>query len=264
MLKGFTDNMQIKDKILQKLDHLEKEYHINIIYACESGSRAWGFPSEDSDYDMRFIYVHPKDWYLSISEKRDVIELPVDKLLDINGWDIRKTFALLRKSNCPLLEWLSSPIIYRANKTAVEPLRSLSKIAFLPESACHHYLSMAKKMTDKIEGSSRVHIKTYLYSLRPILCCRWIIEKRSHPPMLFHSLKEEYLPSEDIRKEIDRLLEQKSVSNEKDTIKRSQLLESFINKEILQIENNIPKNQKKTSIDLFDQAFIKTLEVVAL
>ncbi len=264
MLKGFIDNMQIKDKILQKLDQLEKEYHINIIYACESGSRAWGFPSEDSDYDVRFIYVHPKDWYLSISDKRDVIELPVDKLLDINGWDIRKAFTLLRKSNGPLLEWLSSPIIYRSNKTAIEPLQSLAETAFLPESVCHHYLSMAKKMADKIEGSSSVYIKTYLYSLRPLLCCRWIIEKLSHPPMLFQSLKEEYLPSGEIRKEIDRLLKLKSVSNEKNTINRSQVLESFINKEIRQIENNIPKNPKRIRVDLFDQAFIKTLEIVAL
>jgi len=103
----------MKKRILQELDEIENKHGVKIIFACESGSRAWGFASEDSDYDVRFIYVHSKDWYLSIEKKRDVIELPLDEVLDINGWDIRKSLRLLRKSNAPLLEWLSSPIVYR-------------------------------------------------------------------------------------------------------------------------------------------------------
>jgi hypothetical protein len=110
----------MKSRILKKLIEIEKNNDVKVIYACESGSRAWGFASEDSDYDVRFIYVHSKDWYLTIADKRDVIEIPFDGDLDINGWDIRKSLKLLRKSNSPLLEWLSSPIKYRN----VRPVRT--------------------------------------------------------------------------------------------------------------------------------------------
>ena len=100
----------MKSRILKELNAIEKNNDVKVIYACESGSRAWGFASEDSDYDVRFIYVHSKYWYLTIADKRDVIEIPFNGRLDINGWGVRKSLKLLRKSNSPLLEWLSSPI----------------------------------------------------------------------------------------------------------------------------------------------------------
>src|SRR6266540_6264764 len=114
------------EKISEALNDVENEHNIRIIYACESGSRAWGFASLDSDFDVRFIYVHSRDWYLSIAEKRDVIELPADDLLDVNGWDIRKTLRLLRRSNSPLMEWLISPIKYLCMDSAFNPLLALS------------------------------------------------------------------------------------------------------------------------------------------
>ncbi len=109
---------QMKQKIIDQLSSIEKEYSVTIILACESGSRAWGFPSSDSDFDVRFIYVNKKDWYLSIADKRDFIEIPIDDALDINGWELRKSLQLMRKSNSPLLEWLSSPIQYHVRHKA--------------------------------------------------------------------------------------------------------------------------------------------------
>ena len=103
----------MKDIIISKLAQIENDFKVKILYACESGSRAWGFASPDSDYDVRFIYVHNKSHYLSIDEHRDVIELPINEVLDINGWDLRKALRLFRKSNGPLYEWLQSPIIYQ-------------------------------------------------------------------------------------------------------------------------------------------------------
>src|SRR5437879_13444130 len=100
-------NNQISDELLA----IEERERVRILYACESGSRAWGFPSADSDYDVRFIYVHRPEWYLSVFEKRDVIERPLKDCLDLSGWDIKKALQLLRKSNAPLLEWLGSPIV---------------------------------------------------------------------------------------------------------------------------------------------------------
>ena len=98
--------------ICSKLHEIEKENNVKILLAVESGSRAWGFASPDSDYDVRFIYVRPKDDYLRLENVRDVIELPIDDVLDINGWDLQKTLRLLYKSNPTLFEWFSSPIVY--------------------------------------------------------------------------------------------------------------------------------------------------------
>jgi len=86
------------------LEKIEKEHKVKILFAWESGSRAWGFASKDSDYDVRFIYVHEKNWYFGIDDQRDVIELPVNEVLDVNGWDVRKALRLFRKSNAPLYE----------------------------------------------------------------------------------------------------------------------------------------------------------------
>ena len=102
----------MKSRILSHLREIETTENVRIVYACESGSRAWGFPSADSDYDVRFLYVHPLEWYLSVDVKRDVIERPLQGGLDISGWDLKKALQLFRKSNPPLLEWLGSPIVY--------------------------------------------------------------------------------------------------------------------------------------------------------
>ncbi|MBS4161445.1 nucleotidyltransferase domain-containing protein, partial [Klebsiella pneumoniae] len=102
----------MNQRINEELANIENMNHVKILFAVESGSRAWGFPSQDSDYDVRFIYVHQKDWYLSIDEKRDVIERPIHESLDISGWELTKALRLFRKSNPPLLEWLSSEMVY--------------------------------------------------------------------------------------------------------------------------------------------------------
>ena len=102
----------MKNEISKELNRIEEDYDVKILFACESGSRAWGFPSKDSDYDVRFVYCHQKDWYLNLEKQRDVIEKPIHDLLDISGWDLDKTLRLLRKSNPNILEWATSPIIY--------------------------------------------------------------------------------------------------------------------------------------------------------
>ena len=105
-------SLKVFNSVGEELRRIEQAYDVRVLYACESGSRAWGFASQDSDYDVRFIYVHSRDWYLSIEDRRDVIEEPISDSLDISGWELRKTLRLLRKSNPPLLEWLKSPVVY--------------------------------------------------------------------------------------------------------------------------------------------------------
>ena len=104
-------NLYIKKRIDEELEAIESQNNVKILYACESGSRAWGFPSKDSDYDIRFIYIHRTEWYLRVdnSRLRDVIEKPIDDELDVSGWELRKALILFKKSNPAFIEWLNSP-----------------------------------------------------------------------------------------------------------------------------------------------------------
>ena len=231
--------------------------------AIESGSRAWGFPSKDSDYDVRFIYVHnDPQWYLSLFKKRDVIELPVGPVLDINGWDLKKALKLLRKSNPALMEWLNSPIVYLINEDLLAPLVQLSKTAFIPESSCHHYLSMAKANIGKFDKSEKVRIKTYLYALRPVLCCRWVIDVGTQPPMLYQDLLNAYLSDGDVREEIDHLLEIKNNTNESDIVVRQPNIERWLGNQISVLDKEIPKSPGVVAAEVFDEVFRRVLGMV--
>ena len=130
--------------IYKKLQEIEQQENVKILLAVESGSRAWGFASPDSDYDVRFIYVRPKEEYLRLDKVRDVIELPIDNILDINGWDIQKTLRLLYKSNPTLFEWFSSPIIYLETAFADE-FRKIMTEYFSTKKSLYHYIGMAEK-----------------------------------------------------------------------------------------------------------------------
>src|SRR6266540_3954918 len=117
----------ISEQVDRRLDEIEANHDVRVAFCCESGSRAWGFASTDSDYDVRFIYVRRPEWYLSIDleERRDVIETPIEGVWDVNGWDLRKALRLLRKSNPPLFEWLQSPIVYRERSSVAAQMRSI-------------------------------------------------------------------------------------------------------------------------------------------
>ncbi|EMR01306.1 nucleotidyltransferase domain-containing protein [Cesiribacter andamanensis] len=177
----------MKIQILSALQQLEKQYNIRILLASETGSRSWGFPSPDSDYDVRFIYCHPLDWYLSIDEKKDTIEQLVGEL-DLVGWDLRKSLRLMRKSNAALFERLQSPIVYRQEPQFREELLVLAGEYFSCRAGLHHYLSMAFRYRQICEESSEVRLKDYFYLLRTCLASLWIVEKRSVPPMEFREL----------------------------------------------------------------------------
>jgi len=204
----------MENVIQQHIRDIEKEYHVNILYACESGSRAWGFASPDSDYDVRFIYVQPVNHYLGIRERRDVIELPVNQLLDINGWDIRKALQLFLKSNGPLYEWLQSPIVYKEENGFARELRSLMPAYFSLRAGYHHYLSMTRNTFEHELQGEKVKLKKYFYALRPALACRWIIEKRDVPPMEFSILRT-LVDDSSWQKVVDELLVRKRSADEK-------------------------------------------------
>lgn len=194
----------MKEVILEKLKEIEERENVRILHCVESGSRAWGFPSPDSDYDVRFIYVRDKEFYLRLDQTRDVIEWQLDDTLDINGWDIKKALILLRKSNPTLFEWNNSPIVYKTTEEWSRISNTISEF-FLSKHGLYHYLSTAKSNYREYLKGNTVKLKKYFYVLRPILACRWIIEKNSPPPMLFSELVEECL-DKDIKPYVDKLL----------------------------------------------------------
>ncbi len=202
------------EAIRAALDRIETEENIRIIYACESGSRAWGFASLDSDYDVRFLYVRSLEWYLSIDARRDVIEQPIRNELDISGWDLRKALRLFRKSNPPLLEWLGSPIVYRERGAVAARLRELAREHYSPTACLYHYLQMARHTHAAYLRGAEIRHKKYFYALRPLLAMRWIEHGRGMAPTDFRVLLESLALEPALHAAIENLLTEKRAGTE--------------------------------------------------
>ncbi len=235
----------MKESIKQKLLEIEEKEHVRILYAVESGSRAWGFASPDSDYDVRFIYVRRLEDYLRLDEVRDVIEWQLDDVLDINGWDLRKMLRLLQKSNPTIFEWNNSPIIYHA-MPEWQPISAVVNDYFQSVSGLYHYLSMAKSNYREYLKGETVRLKKYFYVIRPILACKWILEKGTPPPMLFSELCDAQL-EESLRPEIEQLLHLKIHSPEVTTGRKIQVLNDYIERNIDEISAAIEGKYTKHS-----------------
>jgi uncharacterized protein len=180
----------MRDEILAALRSIEAEAQVRVLLAVESGSRAWGFASPDSDYDVRFIYVHESAWYLTVFESRDVIEKMLPGELDVSGWDLRKSLRLFSKCNLALNEWLGSPVVYSETSEFRSELRALIPMFFNPTRATHHYRSMAKQALSNLTSENQISIKKLLYAARALLACRWIRQYKSQPPTEFHMIVE--------------------------------------------------------------------------
>lgn len=243
----------IQETITEHLVRLEQEEQIKILYACESGSRAWGFPSQDSDYDVRFIYIRQPDWYLSIFDKRDVIERPISDKLDISGWDLRKALNLYRKSNPPLLEWLQSPIRYAEKYSIAEQLREISPLTFSPKSCMYHYLNMARGNYRMYLQGEQVKIKKYFYVLRPVLACEWIERYSEMPPMEFDVLVERLIPKDGVLwLMVQQLLARKKAGDELDYEPRMNPINDFLEERLLSLEKSAAE-MKSTDRELDDR-----------
>ncbi|WP_304941936.1 nucleotidyltransferase domain-containing protein [Vallitalea guaymasensis] len=251
----------MRDIILQKLKEIEQEHEVKILYAVESGSRGWGFESKDSDYDVRFIYIHKPEWYMSIKEKRDVIELPINDLLDINGWDLRKTLVLFKKSNPTLLEWLSSPIIYGERTNLVNELKKLLKDYFSSKSCIYHYLHMAEGNYREYLKGEEIRVKKYFYVLRPIMACMWTEKYGTQPPMLFEDLMNHLHLDKELVNEIEKLLVIKRSGNEIDKQKKINIINYFLEDKICYYKEYVKtlNIQVSDDIDALDNLFRSTL-----
>jgi uncharacterized protein len=239
------------DIILQKLKDIESKYNVTIIYACETGSRAWGFPSPDSDYDVRFIYAL-KD-YMTIAESRDVIEYQVDATWDITGWELRKALRLFRGTNSAMIERLCSPIIYSEIGDFHTQLINLAPQYYSPKAGMHHYLSMTRNIFDNDLQTETVRLKKYFYALRTSLAALWIAKNQTAPPMTLAELRVN-MPH-DLNPIVDDLLIQKSVSNEKSDVQKISILHDFIHQNIIHCQAITPQlkdtQSDKTELDIF-------------
>ena len=221
----------MNELIDRALTRLETEHGFRILYANESGSRAWGFASADSDYDVRFIYAWPRDRYLGIFEPPATIDCGVDEnALDLTGWDLRKALPLFRKANGSLLEWLHSPIVYRENAAVMEEWRSLVPNYFVPKNSAAHYLGLSKQIWGRMteRENARATAKQYLYVLRSLLASRFVVEKRQRIPVPFVELRAALDLPDPVDVEIDRMISAKAGGQESDEIPRNDCLDGFI------------------------------------
>lgn len=251
----------LQELIRQKLQEIEQKEHVTILHCVESGSRAWGFASPNSDYDVRFIYVRSVQDYLRLEKSRDVIEWQLDETLDINGWDLQKALRLLYKSNPTLFEWSNSPIIYKTSPYW-QTLKQEINQYFLDRAGMYHYLSTAySNYKEHLEGE-QVKLKKYFYVLRPILACKWILERHCPPPMLFEELVKTQLESE-MRLTVETLVEQKRVTPELGKGPRIEVLNQYIEKNLAVIKQQIDAMQETKTNDWqsLNHLFWKALEL---
>ena len=218
----------MQDKIIQTIKELEQKEDCKILFAAESGSRAWGFASNDSDYDIRVVYVKPEAWYWDISEKKaDTFETMLPNDLDISAWELKKTLQLFSKCNLALNEWLGSPIIYYAEEEFFAKMKRLLPLYFNPIRAGHHYLALSENSWASLNENKEITLKKLFYALRGLFCAMWSAKFQAMPPTEFDRLlTKELLPTE-ILQFIPELKEQKQQGNEKTVIPLPESLYNF-------------------------------------
>lgn len=220
----------IRQEILDKLLEIEEKEKVRVLYAVESGSRAWGVESPDSDYDVRFVYVRRREDYLKLEEQKDVIEWQLDEVLDINGWDLKKTLVQFHKGNATLFEWADSPIVYKTTEEW-EAVYASAKPYFSVKAALYHYYGTANSTFKQYLQEDEVKYKKYVYALRPLLACKYIEERHEIPPVKFGDLLKQSLP-ERLREKIKEMLMIKAESDEKDLKPKMPVIQEYIEKEI--------------------------------
>jgi len=250
-------------EINNKLKELEQKHQVKVLYACETGSRAWGFPSPDSDYDVRIVYMHELDWYLSLSDKKDTIEfMSEDGELDLTGWDIKKCLKLMWKSNGALIERVQSPVVYREEKNLSLILKEYAYKCFSPKTTMHHYLGMAKNSFSEVVGKEEIKLKKLFYALRATLACKWILEKDSVPPIIFMEMVNQLSFDEVLKDKISKLIELKSGKTEAYIHPAENDLNNFISKELEIAENNfeslLGRKEKNVDLDYLFKYILKT------
>jgi predicted nucleotidyltransferase len=226
------------ERINSELDAIESKNGCRILYACESGSRAWGFASPDSDYDVRFVYTHPRAWHLQLQSRADILEQMTEDDLDLSGWELAKTLRLFAGCNLPLNEWFESPFVYRSILPFADEIRSLIPHYFNPRKAAHHYYSLARKTAQAHFRDGSIGIKKAFYILRPMLAGRWVLDRKTMPPMQLSQLLVQ-LPDGPVLAAIRDLLARKVCALEGQRIELDPMLVGWIDQNFDEAESQM-------------------------
>ncbi|MFT8323649.1 MAG: nucleotidyltransferase domain-containing protein [Bacillus sp. (in: firmicutes)] len=226
--------------IKEQLNKIEKEHQVNILYACEAGSRSWGGASADSDFDIRFIYMHKKEWYLTLDKNKDSMEMPLEINIDCSGWELTKALRLFRKSNPSIFEWLQSNTIYIQSDYFIKKLHEINQIAFNPRACFYYYLNTAKKNFQNSLQKDKFTLKKYFYVLRPIFACCWIKKYQTMPPNDFAFLMDELLSAGRLKSEIGQLLQEKRSGDGGKLLSKIPIIHDYIERELEELENVLP------------------------
>ena len=249
---------EIRQEIEVRLAAIEAADGVRYLLAVESGSRAWGFPSPDSDYDVRFVYVRPRDWYLRLEPGRDVIETPIEDDIDLNGWDIRKTLVLMLKSNAVVSEWLSSPIRYRDDDPAAARIAALANEIFDPRGVAHHYANLGRNAAERwLEGEDAVPVKRYFYALRPALAIRALRSNPDRrPSMNLQALMAESAIPASLAGMIDELVEARRLTRELGNSRRFPELDALIRDELGRAAELPERKSPETALEAANEIFL--------
>lgn len=229
----------MKNEILKKLNDLEKIYSVKILFASESGSRAWGFSSVDSDYDVRFIYIRNYFDYLSLTRPADTICPKIDGVFDINGWDVVKYLLHIGKSNAQIIEWIYSPQQYMDAYDFKDIMIKTSKKFYDKKRMLAHYFGLAKSFKEKIFSLEKIRLKDYFYALRSLFCCKWIMLNESPPPVDFFDLISRIQIEKDIREIINDINRQKQKTVENEVQNKIAELDCFIADNIVSLNSEL-------------------------
>ena len=246
-------------EIQENLDAIEARYNVTILLAVESGSRAWGFASPDSDYDVRFIYMQQPEEYLRIDAAKDVIEWQLDEVLDINGWDLKKALLAFGKGNPNVMEWANSPIIYR-KADIWDELKAAAFRYFSEKSALCHYYGTANSTLHEYLMKETVRYKKYFYALRPLLAAIYIERYHCAPPVFFDDLLRMDLPDE-LRQAIDKLLTIKKLTTEAEELPHIPEIREFIQTETAKQKETAAAMQddRKKDFSALNEVFRRTI-----
>lgn len=249
----------MRKTIIESLKNIEAEEKITVLFACESGSRAWGTQSLNSDYDIRFIYIHHSDWYLQLFEQRDVFEKTIPPTIELVGWDLKKALKLLYNSNPSLLEWIHSPFIYRSDDAFLKNLTNLSQQFCSIPSLLYHYVHMAKKNFQSFNKESNRTPKRYLNCIRPIMMCLSLLNGSGFPN---GTIQELFLNNVDDKKLLAQFQSLLKVKSEEQRLFSSQELDKFIQESIFFIEDKMKKIHycNKPNVDSLNDFFINMVK----
>lgn len=244
------------ETIRHELEAVERDRGVRVLFSVESGSRSWGMHSEDSDYDVRFVYVRPLRDYLRLEKGRDTIEWRLDEVLDVTGWDLMKFLRLARDSNPTVFEWLTTSLVY-AESSDFARVREVVPSCFSPKASAFHYLGIERSNENAYLKAERVVAKKYLYIVRALLAARWCLEERIPAPTLFEDLVRSKLPN-CLSPVVEHLLAAKLAGKERSEVAHIPELDEWIVAEdaVLYERARAEEAPRKVAWETLDEVFL--------